>query len=358
VRFAQSYILGRLRHLTFFSLAECNAAIAAAVERINSREMRRLGMSRRQLFEAIERPVMQGLPPEEFEYAEWHLARVGIDYHVEVQGFFYSVPHALIREQVDTRATAHTIEIFHRGRRVAAHARRYGGPRHGTQPEHMPSAHRRYAEWTPERLQRDARSIGPNTEALIIAVMARRPHPEQGFRTCLGLLRLFRGIEAARVEAVSLHAVEIGALSYASVASILKHRIDRVASPQAADGTPLLHANIRGPTTIIRRLPCSPIPPSTCWLTSACTAWPRAFATWPTIRRRSASAMPSGSLCCWNARARCVSRSGFKAGPKPPSCVTWPRWKMSTTARRAGWTGRCSSSWRVATGSASGVIAC
>jgi len=200
VRFAQSYILGRLRNVTFFSLAECNAAIAVAVERMNSREMRRLGMSRRQLFEAIERPVMANLPQDDFEYAEWHLARVGIDYHVEVQGFFYSVPHALIREQVDTRATARTIEVFHRGHRVAAHARRYGGSRHGTQPEHMPSAHRRYAEWTPERLQRDARGIGPNTEALIIMVIARRPHPEQGFRTCLGLLRLFRGIEAVRVE--------------------------------------------------------------------------------------------------------------------------------------------------------------
>jgi transposase len=217
-----------------------------AVERMNSREMRRLGMSRRQLFEAIERPAMQALPETDFEYAEWRLARVGIDYHVEVKDFFYSVPHTLLREQVDTRATAHTIEVFHHGRRVAAHARRYGGQRHGTLPEHMPSAHRRYAEWTPERLPRDARGIGPNTEALIIAVMARRPHPEQGFRTCLGVLRLFRGIEAARAEAVSLRAVEIGALSYASVASILKHRLDQSASPQAADGTPLLHKNIRG----------------------------------------------------------------------------------------------------------------
>src|ERR1700730_11861062 len=116
-----------------------------------------------------------------------------------------------------------------------------------TQPEHMPSAHRRYAEWTPERMQRQARGIGPNTEALIIAVLARRPHPEQGFRTCLGVLRLFRGIDAVRAESVSLRAVEIGALSYASVASILKHRLDRPASPQAADGAPLLHANIRGP---------------------------------------------------------------------------------------------------------------
>lgn len=246
VKFAQFYILGRLRNVTFFSLAECNTAITAALERMNGREMRRLGVSRRQLFEAVERPVMQKLPAQDYEYAEWHLARVGIDYHVEVQGFFYSVPHTLIREQVDTRATTRTIEVFHRGKRVAAHARRYGGPRHGTEPEHMPSAHRRYAEWTPERFLRQARCIGPNTEALILAVLARRPHPEQGFRTCLGVLRLFRGLEAVRAETVSARAIEVGALSYASVASILQHRIDQKASPQAADGTPLLHDNIRG----------------------------------------------------------------------------------------------------------------
>ena len=166
MRFAQSYIVGRLRNVTFFSLAECHAAIAIAVERMNSREMRRLGMSRRQLFEAIERPAMQPLPQNNFEYAEWHLARVGIDYHVEVQGFFYSVPHALIR---DTRATQRTVEVFHRGKRVAAHARRYGGPRHGTQPEHMPSAHRRYAEWTPEcLLSNDIRNLCGEPEVWFI----------------------------------------------------------------------------------------------------------------------------------------------------------------------------------------------
>jgi len=189
---------------------------------------------------------MQPLPDQDYEYADWHLARVGIDYHVEVAGFFYSVPHGLIREQVDTRATVRTVEVFHRGKLVAAHARRYGGPRHGTQPDHMPSAHRRYAEWSPERFQRQARAIGPNTEALIITVLAHRPHPEQGFRTCVGVLRLFRGIEAARAEAVCIHALEIGARSYQSVASILKHGLDRKASPQAADGAPILHANIRG----------------------------------------------------------------------------------------------------------------
>jgi transposase len=246
VKFAQFYILGRLRNVTFFSLAECNTAIAAALERMNGREMRRIGVSRRTLFETIERPAMQPLPEQDYEYADWHLARVGIDYHVEVAGFFYSVPHGLIREQVDTRATARTIEVFHRGKLVAVHARRYGGRRHGTQPDHMPSAHRRYAEWSPERFQRQARAIGPNTEALITAVLAHRPHPEQGFRTCMGVLRLFRGIEAARAETVCGHALEIGARSYQSVASILKHGLDRKASPQAADDTPLLHVNIRG----------------------------------------------------------------------------------------------------------------
>ena len=247
VRFAQSYILGRLRHLTFFSLAECNAAIATTLSRMNERPMRRLGVSRRQLFEAIERPALHQLPATPYVYAEWRLARVGPDYHVEIDSFFYSVPHALIRQQVDICITTHTIEVFHRGRRVAAHPRRYGGRRHGTDPGHMPSAHRRYAEWTPERFQRWGRTLGPNTEGLIIAILAYRPHPEQGFRTCLGVMRLLRGVDAARAERVAARAVEIGALNYKSIASILAHNLDR-RPPAAADGDAIImHANIRGP---------------------------------------------------------------------------------------------------------------
>jgi transposase len=221
VRFAQTYILGRLRRQTFFSLAEANAAIAAAVERINAHVMRRLGVSRRELFESLERPALRPLPSDDYEYAEWRLARVNLDYHVEAAGFLYSVPHALIRQQVDVRLTSRAVEIFHRGRRVAAHERRHGGRRHGTDPEHMPSSHRRYAEWTPERFRRWARAIGPNTEGLVIAVLSARPHPEQGFRTCLGILRLFRGLDPARAEAVSARAIAIGALTYKSLASIL-----------------------------------------------------------------------------------------------------------------------------------------
>ena len=246
VRFAQSYILGRLRHQTFFSLGEVNAAIAVVLGRINGHVMRRLGVSRRDLFTSVERPALKPLPEMDYEFAEWRLARVGLDYHVEVQSFLYSVPHSLIREQVDVRIAARTIEVFHRGRRVAAHQRRYGGRRHGTNPDHMPSAHRRYAEWTPERFRRWARSIGPSTEGLVVAVLANRPHPEQGFRTCLGVLRLFKGLDPARAETVSARAVEIGALNYKSIASILANKLDR-SSRQTENAAVIDHPNVRGP---------------------------------------------------------------------------------------------------------------
>ena len=246
VRLAQTYILGRLRHQIFFSLADCNAAIRTVLEDLNRRPMRRLGVSRKDLFEAIERPALQPLPAEVYEFAEWHLARVGPDYHVEVATFFYSVPHALIRAQVDVRLTSKTVEIFHKGRRVASHQRRYGGRRHGTHPDHMPSAHRRYADWSPERFKRWARSFGPQTEGLIIAILANRPHPEQGFRTCLGVLRLYRGLEPARVEAVSAHAVDIGALTYKSIASIIEHKTD-LHRPHTEDRQVIVHQNLRGP---------------------------------------------------------------------------------------------------------------
>ncbi|MER9559868.1 IS21 family transposase [Mesorhizobium sp. M0323] len=245
VRFAQSCILGRLRNQTFFSLAEANAAIAQALDRINDHVMRRLGVSRRQLFETVERPALASLPLEDYEFAEWRLARVSTDYHVEFKTFFYSVPHSLIRQQVDLRATARTIEIFHRGKRVAVHQRRYGGPRHGTDPDHMPSSHRRYAEWTPERFRRWATSIGPQTEGLVIAILASRPHPEQGFRTCLGILRLFRDIDRNRAEAVSARAVEIGGLNCKSIASLIANH---KAARHSTEPTAIVdHANLRGP---------------------------------------------------------------------------------------------------------------
>jgi transposase len=246
VRFAQSYILGRFRHQTFFSLAEVNAAIAHAVERINDRAMRRLGVSRRQMFEHVERPALRPLPAEEYQYAQWLLARVGVDYHVEADGYFYSVPHTLIRSEVDVRLAERTVEIFHRGQRVAAHQRRYGGRRHGTLADHMPRSHRRYAEWSPERFQRWARNFGTSTEGLIVAILANKPHPEQGFRTCLGVLRLYRGLPADRAEAVSARAVAIGALNYRSIASIIANNLDRAPPARSEASTVIDHGNIRG----------------------------------------------------------------------------------------------------------------
>jgi transposase len=246
VRIAQTYILGRLRHQTFFSLNEANTAIKLAVERINNHVMRRLGVSRKALFLNIEKPALKPLPPTQYEYAEWKLARVAPDYHIEVDNFLYSVPHTLLHEQVDVRVTSRVIEVFHRAMRVAVHQRRYRGSRADTLPEHMPSNHRFIAEWSPARFERWARSIGPNTEALIVAVLAARRHPEQAFRTCLGILKLFRGLQTARVEAIAARALAVGALTYKSVASILQNNLDR-ASPAAESASVLDHTNVRGP---------------------------------------------------------------------------------------------------------------
>jgi transposase len=246
VRFAQTYILGRMRHQTFFSLNEANQVIKLALERMNNHIMRRLGVSRKDLFTNIERPVLNPLPATQYEYAEWCFARVSIDYHIEVDKFFYSVPHTLLHEQVDVRITSRIIEIFHQSKRVAVHQRRFTGQRAGTEPDHMPSHHRFIAEWTPDRFASWARSFGPHTEALVGAVLASRRHPEQAFRTCLGILKLFRGLDTARVEAAAARAVAIGALNYASISSILKHSLDR-AQPAAESASIDHHPNIRGP---------------------------------------------------------------------------------------------------------------
>jgi transposase len=209
--------------------------------------MRNLGLSRRELFEKIERGALNDLPADDLEFAEWRRARVNLDYHIEVHDFLYSVPHALIRAEVDVRITARTVEIFHRGQRVGLHQRRYLGRKHGTDPDHMPSSHRRYAEWTPDRFRRWAGKIGPNTEGLIAAVLASRPHPEQGFRSCLGILRSYRGVDPVHVEAVSARALELGALNCKSVASLLAQKRDKAASKDSRAATLFDHANLRGP---------------------------------------------------------------------------------------------------------------
>ena len=153
VRVAQFYIIGRLRNLTFFSLSDGNKAVSEALEALNSRVMRKLGVSRRDLFLQLDQPAMRPLPTTPYEYCEWKKARVNMDYHVEIIGFFYSVPHSLIREEVEARITVNTVELFHKGRRIAVHVRRYAGNRYATNDDHMPSHHRFYAGWSEEAVQ-------------------------------------------------------------------------------------------------------------------------------------------------------------------------------------------------------------
>jgi transposase len=248
VQVVERWILARLRHRRFFSLAELNQAIHELLEDLNRRETRHLGASRRQLFEALDRPALKRLPAETFQYAEWKQRRAGLDYHVEVAKHYYSVPHALARQKLWARITERTVEVFHKGKRVAAHMRGSGNRRHTTVAEHMPSSHRRYANWTPERIRRDAAVNGPNTETLIDVILRGKPHPEQGFRSCIGILRLAKTYGSERLETACERALDIGAHSYSSLASILKNNLERRKPGQSPKRAPAIeHPNIRGP---------------------------------------------------------------------------------------------------------------
>jgi transposase len=246
VQVATRWVIAKLRNRRFFSLVELNAAIQELVTQLNDRVTRHLGTSRRALFDEIERLALKKLPVEPYLYAEWKECRVGLDYHVEVERHYYSVPHTLLREKVWARITARTIEVFHRGNRVAAHMRSSSDRRHTTVREHMPSSHRRYADWTPERIRRQAEEIGRNTAALIETIMRERSHPEQGFRAAVGIIRLVKSYGRDRLEAACSRALEIGARSFTSVNSILKNNLEAKRPAPAADGPPIAHSNIRG----------------------------------------------------------------------------------------------------------------
>ena len=196
--------------------------------------MRRLGVSRRQLFDELDRPALAALPVEPYVYAEWRQRRVALDYHVDVDGHYYSVPHRLLRQQVEARITERTVELFHKGERVACHLLGGARGRHTTVTEHMPSSHRRHAGWTHERIQREAAAIGPDTATLVDVILRSRPHPEQGFRACLGILRLARQYGVDRLEAACRRGLEIGARSYGSINSILHNGLDRQPLPRAS----------------------------------------------------------------------------------------------------------------------------
>jgi len=248
VQIAERWILARLRNQTFFSLDELNLRIGELVEEINGRVMRRYGESRRQLFERLDRPALRALPAQRFAHGEWKLATVNIDYHVEIDGHYYSVHYSLIHEKVDVRYTASTVEIFHRGTRITTHVRSFVRGGHTTQPEHMAKSHRQHAEWSPSRMTNWATSVGPSAAALVTRILEERPHPEQGYRSCLGILRLGKRYGNERLEAACRRVLVMGGRSYKHVDSILKNGLESAPLPGDDEApTPSAgHENVRG----------------------------------------------------------------------------------------------------------------
>src|SRR5579859_204401 len=244
----ERWVAAALRNRTFFSLGEANAAIRERVAWLNARPFKKLAGSRASLFAELDRPALRPLPPVPYEYAVWKHAKVSIDYHVELDRHYYSVPYALVGQQVDVRASARTVEVFARGRQVASHPRSSAVGRHTTESAHMPESHRRHLEWTPGRLVAWVEQTGPATGALVSAILRSRPHPEQGFRSCLGIFRLGRRHGEARLEAACARALAAGALSYRSVDSILKGGLERAPLPEPPPvRATRTHANVRGP---------------------------------------------------------------------------------------------------------------
>ena len=247
VLLAQRWIIAVLRNRTFFSLGEVREAVRPLVERLNARPMRRLKKSRRQLFEELDRPMLKPLPVREWEFAEWKLAKVGFNYHVEFKEHSYSVPYQLAHRHIEVRGTASTVEVLLDRGRVASHVRDDTPGGYTTLKEHMPRAHRDYAEWDPPRLISWAKQVGPGTAALVEGIMSRRPHVQQGFKACMGVMALRRTFEDNRIEAACARAVKANAFSCKSVKAILKNGLDREALAAVVDQPLPKHGNIRGP---------------------------------------------------------------------------------------------------------------
>src|SRR3954452_9017656 len=247
VQVVQRWIVAALRKRKFFSLAEVNQAIAELLVRVNQRPFRQREGSRATLFAQLDRPALKPLPASRYQFGEWKTARVNIDYHIEVERHFYSVPYALVHQEVDVHLTGETVEILHRGVRVASHARSYEAGKATTLTEHRPKSHQKYLGRTPSRLIEEAQQIGPCTGQLVEAILAAKRHPEQGFRSCLGILRLAKTYRAERMEAAARRCRRARAYNFQSMDSILKNQLDRLPIP----GDPLVkpavnHENIRG----------------------------------------------------------------------------------------------------------------
>jgi transposase len=242
---AQRRILASLRNRTFFCLSELNAAIAEETKKLNERPMTGIGKSRYDLFLEIDKPALRPLPAERYTITSWKKATVHIDYHVDVEKTYYSVPYTLIGQKVDVSYTSSIVEIYHRGKRVASHMRVNKPGAFVTDKLHMPHDHRRFLEWTPERIKSWGAKIGPNTKMLIEAIMEHREHPEHGYRSCLGLIRLAKLYPVERVEQACRRALDLEAYNYKSVKSLLERNLEN-ADPETKQRIIPLHSNVRG----------------------------------------------------------------------------------------------------------------
>jgi len=249
VQVVQRWIVAALRKCTFFHLAELNTAIAELLVRLNNKPFRKREGTRASQFVAVDKPALRPLPAERYEIGQWRKVKVELDYHVPAEGHFYSVPYQLVGQAVDIRVTATTVEIFHNGLRVASHARSFLADKSTTIAEHRPKAHQQYLEWTPSRLLSWADAAGPYTAQLFRQILATKPHPEMGYRACLGLVRLGGKHTPGRLEAAAARALHFRAYSFASVDSILRHHLETEPLPGvAAETQPAMavHPNIRG----------------------------------------------------------------------------------------------------------------
>ena len=246
VQVVERWILAQLRDRTFFSLVELNQAIAALLIELNQREMKHLGQSRRELFLELDQPALAPLPVQPYEFAVWKRLRVHIDYHVLFEKHYYSVPYTLSGKEVDLRATEKTVEIFYQRRRVASHPRSTANGRYSTHRVHMPAEHQFYSQWSPERFLRWANEIGPETSELISRALDARRHPEQAYRTCLGILGLAKSYAPERLEAACGRANTAGICSYKGVHNILKNKLDQLSLEPVPELPMPPHRNIRG----------------------------------------------------------------------------------------------------------------
>jgi transposase len=249
VQIVQRWVLAKIRNQVFHTLGELNARIRELVAELNARTMKLYKVSRAELFNRIERQALSPLPKDTFEYAEWKLVRLNIDYHVAFDDHFYSAPHTLGEAGLWVRATTTSVSIFHGDLRVGSHVRSYEKFKHTTTPAHMPAAHQKHAEWTPTRILGWASTVGPMTSALAEAILAERRHPEHGYRSCLGLFRLAKRYGNERVEAACARALTVSARSYRHVESILKHGLDKapLLDTESGSSTGIVHENVRGP---------------------------------------------------------------------------------------------------------------